>query len=53
MALAKKIKKCPKCSSTKMLWKQRGDKGYYECDACGYVGIYADEEDVEDPEISW
>ncbi|MCX6707693.1 MAG: hypothetical protein NT001_06160 [Candidatus Woesearchaeota archaeon] len=49
-----KIKKCPKCGSKHMKWIKKGDRGYYECDACGYVGIHAIEEDGDDnPEISW
>ena len=49
-----KIKICPKCGSRKMKFIHKGDKGYYECEACGYVGINANEEDGdENPEISW
>jgi tRNA(Ile2) C34 agmatinyltransferase TiaS len=50
----KRIKLCPKCGAKGMKWTNKGDKGYYECDECGYTGINANEEDAdENPEIAW
>ena len=48
------LKKCPHCGSDEIRWIQKGDDGYYECGACGYMGIHIEEEDRENnPDISW
>ena len=48
------VKKCPKCGSASMQFVHKGDRGYYECNACGYAGSHVHEEEEEtNPEISW
>ena len=43
-----KIKKCPRCKSTKIEYFAGAITGQYHCKNCGYIGPIILEEDVDE-----
>lgn len=46
-----KIKKCPKCGSYNIVMDIGGITGTWKCKACGYVGSFFLEKEIDEEEL--